>query len=186
MAASAQQTLDSIERRRVQLQESVDKLRRALTGARIRSPHDAIPRTLDQLAATPDGEALAARLIAEVARAPAWLRLGPSLFVHAAFHRAMLVAPPPPDAGARKPDPVVARALFGMVTGHMGQDGYPERLVSWVDGIPAGCTVYCGHDVRSRDGRPLRVEGRSGGEVFFLDTGAGKGGHLSWIDLPLP
>ena len=162
------------------------KLRRALTGARIRSPHDAIPRTLDQLAATPDGEALAARLIAEVARAPAWLRLGPSLFVHAAFHRAMLAAPPPPDAGARKPDPVVARALFGMVTGHMGQDGYPERLVSWVDGIPAGCTVYCGHDVRSRDGRPLRVEGRSGGEVFFLDTGAGKGGHLSWIDLPLP
>jgi unconventional prefoldin RPB5 interactor 1 len=31
MAASAQQTLESIERRRVQLQESVDKLRRALT-----------------------------------------------------------------------------------------------------------------------------------------------------------
>ena len=31
MAASAQQSLDSIERRRVQLQESVDKLRRALT-----------------------------------------------------------------------------------------------------------------------------------------------------------
>jgi unconventional prefoldin RPB5 interactor 1 len=31
MAASAQQTLDNIERRRVQLQESVDKLRRALT-----------------------------------------------------------------------------------------------------------------------------------------------------------
>jgi protein phosphatase len=31
------------------------KLRRALTGARVRSPHDAIPRTLDQLAAVPDG-----------------------------------------------------------------------------------------------------------------------------------
>jgi protein phosphatase len=43
--------------------------------------------------------------------------------------------------------------------------------------------VYCGHDWRSRDGRPLRLTGRAGGEVVFLDTGAGKGGHLSWIDL---
>jgi protein phosphatase len=162
------------------------KLRRALTGARVRSPHDAIPRTLDQLAAVPDGEALAARMIAEVARAPAWLRLGPWIFVHAAFHRAMLLTAPDPDAGARRPDPLTSRAMFGQVTGNMGQDGYPERLIGWVDSIPAGITAHCGHDVRSRDGRPLRVPGRAGGEALFLDTGAGKGGHLSWIDLPLP
>ena len=26
-------------------------------------------------------------------------------------------------------------------------------------------------------------EGSAGGQAIFLDTGAGKGGHLSWIDL---
>jgi protein phosphatase len=26
-------------------------------------------------------------------------------------------------------------------------------------------------------------EGELGGRAMFLDTGAGKGGHLSWIDL---
>lgn len=162
------------------------KLRRALRGARIRSPHDAIPRTLQQLHDAPDGTALAERAIHEIARAPAWLRLGPWVFVHAAFHRIMLISPPPEDAGARKPDPVISRALFGLVTGRMGQDGYPERLINWVDSIPSGITVHCGHDVRSRDGRPLRLQGRSGGEALFLDTGAGKGGHLSWIDLLWP
>jgi protein phosphatase len=53
-----------------------------------------------------------------------------------------------------------------------------------VDRIPAGVTVYCGHDRRSTDGRPYRRVGSSGGTAVFLDTGAGKGGHLSWIDLP--
>ena len=61
---------------------------------------------------------------------------------------------------------------------------YPERVLRWVDRIPAGMTVYCGHDQRSTDGRPYRRAGLSGGEAVFLDTGAGKGGHLSWIDLP--
>lgn len=161
------------------------KLRRALTGARLRSPPEAIPRTLEQLALAPDGEALAARLLDEVAHAPAWLRLGPWVFVHAAFHRAMLFEDPPPMAGASRPDPVLSRALYGYVTGNPGRDGYPERLINWVDSIPAGVTVHCGHDVRSRDGRPLRLQGRAGGEALFLDTGAGKGGHLSWVDLPL-
>jgi protein phosphatase len=29
------------------------------------------------------------------------------------------------------------------------------------------------------------AHGDGGGEAVFLDTGAGKGGHLSWIDLPV-
>ena len=54
----------------------------------------------------------------------------------------------------------------------------------WIaNNIPAGMTVYCGHDQRSTDGRPYRRTGLGGGEAVFLDTGAGKGGHLSWIDL---
>jgi protein phosphatase len=44
-------------------------------------------------------------------------------------------------------------------------------------------TVYCGHDRRSSNGRPYVRQGGAGGTAVFLDTGAGKGGHLSWIDL---
>ena len=28
------------------------------------------------------------------------------------------------------------------------------------------------------------VRGEAGGQAVFLDTGSGKGGRLSWIDLP--
>ena len=79
----------------------------------------------------------------------------------------------------------MSRALFGETTGRMQADGYPERVLRWVDRIPAGLTVYCGHDQRSTDGRPYVRHGAGGGTAIFLDTGAGKGGHLSWIDLPL-
>jgi protein phosphatase len=126
---------------------------------------------------------LRARTRAEIARAPAWLRRGRRLFVHAGFHAAMLEAPPPPVPLTR-PDPALSRALFGEPTGRTQPDGFPERSLRWVDRIPAGLTVYCGHDRRSSNGRPYVHRGAAGGEAVFLDTGAGKGGHLSWIDLP--
>ncbi len=163
------------------------KLRRALLGAPVSGvAADGLGLTLDQLAAAPDGAALAARAIAEIARAPAWLRDGGDrFFVHAGFHDAMLLRPPPEDAGARKPEGIVGRALFGQVTGRRRPDGYPERVHHWVDRIPAGLTVYCGHDRRrSPDGRPYEQAGALGGRAVFLDLGAGKGGHLGWIDLP--
>jgi protein phosphatase len=160
------------------------KLRRALTGAAVRSAPEATPRSLAQLAEAPDGEALCARAVAEIARAPAWWRCGEVLCVHAAFHPAMLEHPPPPEAGATKPGPIVSRALFGQVTGRVQTDGYPERLIGWVDRIPEGLTVLVGHDRRATDGRPLEVTGRAGGRAIFLDLGAGKGGHLAWVDLP--
>jgi protein phosphatase len=93
----------------------------------------------------------------------------------------MLHTPPPEPLGAV--DPLLSRALFGETTGRMQPDGYPERLLRWVNHIPSGMTVYCGHDQRSRDGRPWVAHGDLGGTAVFLDTGAGKGGHLSWIDL---
>lgn len=162
------------------------KLRRALTGARVRSPPEATPRTLEQLHAAPDGPALAARAVTEIGQAPAWWRLGPMLFVHAAFHPGMLLEGPDPEAGAHRPAPITSRAMFGQVTGGTAQDGFPERVLHWVDSIPLGLTVYVGHDQRSRDGRPWATRGRGGGEAIFMDTGSGKGGHLSWVDLPLP
>lgn len=164
------------------------KLRRALTGGRVRPQPGGLGRTLAQLKAAPDGEALAARMVQEVARAPAWI-VDPTArraFVHGGFHPAMLHHPPPPVASASgKLDPWVTRALFGQVTGRMRSDGYPERVYDWVDRIPAGITVYCGHDRRSPDGRPYPQPGLGGGVAVFLDCGAGKGGHLAWIDLPI-
>jgi protein phosphatase len=43
--------------------------------------------------------------------------------------------------------------------------------------------VYCGHDRRSADGRPYIRVNEASGRAVFMDTGAGKGGHLSWMDI---
>lgn len=125
-----------------------------------------------------------ARLTEEVLAAPLWVRMGGCLFVHGGFHPSMAERLPPPGT-LNRPDGLGSRALYGEPTGRRQPDGYPERSLAWVDTIPAGMTVYCGHDRRSTDGRPYRRLGMAGGEAIFLDTGAGKGGHLSWIDLDL-
>lgn len=153
------------------------KLARALAGRSVKADAD-LARTI---LALDDG--LKARAVAEIARAPGWLRDGARVFVHGGFHTAML-ADPPATMPAGRVEGVLARALYGEPTGRTQPDGFPERSLRWVDRIPAGFTVYCGHDVRSRDGRPCLRHGAAGGAALFLDTGAGKGGHLSWIDLP--
>lgn len=152
------------------------KLGRALAGFAVRADA-ALEATLAQL-----DDALRERALHEINRAPAWIIREACAFVHGGFHPAMLTAPPPPPLG--RVDPLLSRALFGETTGRTQPDGYPERILRWVDRIPAGVTVYCGHDQRSTDGRPYVRSGASGGRAIFLDTGAGKGGHLSWIDLP--
>jgi protein phosphatase len=152
------------------------KLARAIAGRPVRMEPE-LAATLAQLA--PD---LRSRALAEIERAPAWIRHGNTLFVHGGFHTDMLLGPSP-IVGTTRPEGAVARALFGEPTGRIQRDGYPERSLRWVDRIPAGLTVYCGHDRRSADGRPYTRRGALGGSAIFLDTGAGKGGHLSWIDL---
>ena len=152
------------------------KLARLLSGQAVRTDA-ALRQTVAQLDAP-----LRARALAAITVAPAWLRHGRWFFVHGGFHTAMLHHEPPPFGG--KPEGPLARALFGQVTGQRRADGFPERVLHWVDRIPAGLTVYCGHDNRSSDGRPATIRGAAGGVAVFLDTGAGKGGHLAWIDLP--
>jgi protein phosphatase len=153
------------------------KLLRVLAGR----PARIGPALADTLAAM--DERLRDRAAREIARAPAWLRDGRRLLVHGGFHPAMLETPPQPAPPGR-PDAVVSRALYGEPTGRTQPDGFPERSLGWVDRIPPGLTVYVGHDRRSTDGRPYARRGAGGGVAVFLDTGAGKGGHLSWIDLP--
>ena len=65
----------------------------------------------------------------------------------------------------------------------MQPDGYLESLPGWVDSYTVGFAGCVGHERRSTDGRPYRQRGAGGGEAVFMDTGAGKGGHLSWVDL---
>jgi protein phosphatase len=153
------------------------KLARALAGQPVRRDA-ALEATLAQL-----DPPLAARAATEIARAPAWLQRGRVFLVHGGFHTAMLDQAAPVGLPSRIDGPL-ARALYGEATGRIQPDGYPERSLRWVDRIPAGLTVYCGHDQRSVDGRPYVRRGAAGGTAVFLDTGAGKGGHLSWIDLP--
>jgi protein phosphatase len=153
------------------------KLARALSGDQVRI-EPVVQASIDQL-----DDTLRARVPRLVAAAPAWVRHGPALFVHGGFHTAMLEQASP-DHGLERPHGPLARALYGEPTGRMQPDGYPERSLRWVDRIPDGLIVYCGHDRRSNDGRPYIRHGTLGGTAVFLDTGAGKGGHLSWIDLP--
>ncbi|MBS0561765.1 MAG: metallophosphoesterase [Proteobacteria bacterium] len=152
------------------------KLARYLAGRPVRVDVE-LERTIAQL-----DEDLRDRVQVAATAAPAWLQHGDILFVHGGFHSQMLEQKAP-AIGPDRVEGAVARALYGQPTGRTQPDGYPERSLRWVDRIPAGLTVYCGHDRRSRDGRPYVRRGDSGGRAIFLDTGAGKGGHLSWIDL---
>jgi hypothetical protein len=153
------------------------KLARALLGQKVRVDLP-LAETLDKL-----DDRLRRRAAPALSAAPAWIVDGPRIFVHAGFHTEMLETFPPTLPDGRVTG-VLSRALYGEHTGRTQPDGYPERSLRWVDRIPAGMIVYCGHDRRSIDGRPYIRRNPQGGVAVFLDTGAGKGGHLSWIDLP--
>ncbi len=153
------------------------KLARMLLGQSVR-PNPQLSATLAQLD-TP----LRRRFLEEAPQAPLWSRQESRVFAHAGFHTEMMVHDAPATEIGRALG-VSARALFGEPTGKVQGDGFPERSLRWVGRIPSGVTVYVGHDRRSPDGRPYEMRARSGGRAIFLDTGAGKGGHLSWIDLP--
>lgn len=60
---------------------------------------------------------------------------------------------------------------------------HPERTYAWVERLPAGITRVVGHDIRSTTA-PVVLTNPLGGRVIFADTGCGKGGRLSWLDLP--
>lgn len=156
------------------------KLGRALLGRKVR-PDPPLEATLSQLA-LPENADIARAALSCLESAPAWLVLDRKIFVHGAFDVRMLMEPPPPPL--ERVTFLLSRALFGETTNRMQKDGYPERCLNWVNHIPGGYTVYCGHDQRSTNGCPLTIPGRAGGQAIFTDTGAGKGGHLAWLDLP--
>jgi protein phosphatase len=151
------------------------KLARALRGDDVHGV--ALQRTLAELS-----PAQKARALTEIIAAPGWISTRHAFFVHGAYHRAMPHEAVPPFPASR-PDGLLARALYGQTSGRVMGGGKPERLLRWVDDIRPGVTVYCGHDRRSSDGRPYVRSNEAGGKAIFMDTGAGKGGHLSWMDI---
>ena len=98
--------------------------------------------------------------------------------VHAAVHPAMFSSLPNVTKSER------ARYLVGETNGNCHPNGYPVRLYHWIDDIPAGKTVIVGHDRTPFDHdvvltEPKEVVGKKGGKVVFMDTGGGKGGHVT-------
>jgi hypothetical protein len=67
----------------------------------------------------------------------------------------------------------------------------PVRTYGWVDHVPSDVNLFVGHDMRAFlpqpvDGelapprsQPLLKTNNAGGQVWFMDTGCGKGGTLS-------
>ena len=94
----------------------------------------------------------------------------------------MLDAPNPDEVAPRRVgDKCRWLALYG--EGRMGEgDDLPTRTYGWIDDVPRGLTVFIGHDVVAAD-RIVERTGNRGGSVIFCDTGCGKAGKLSWVDL---
>lgn len=68
-------------------------------------------------------------------------------------------------------------AVYGETDKEDKQGSYPTRLYNWVDELK-GKSAIVGHDIRS-DISPFIVNHDDGSCVVFLDTGSGKGGHLT-------
>jgi len=79
-----------------------------------------------------------------------------------------------------EPDPTLIEqfALYGEADHTTGMF---RRVHHWIDAVPDGQMVFVGHDVMAEF--PTIVTGAKGGQVVFLDTGCGIGGHLSTADL---
>ena len=164
-----------------------DKLRRALhPGSEVVVKQD-LERTLAQV----DAARMRDEVQAALESAPLWLRVGAWFMVHAGFDPAML------DHADLAENPVPRlvrslgnRALRGQIPRQAkGQppardaEGHPVRIYDWIDDVPSDLTVLVGHDQLSAESIVAR-HGRQGGTVLFCDTGCGKGGKLSWYDIP--
>ncbi|MGP0094205.1 MAG: metallophosphoesterase [Xanthobacteraceae bacterium] len=161
-----------------------DKLRRALLGNPITVGPD-LKRTLDAIAAEPDRSFFVARVREALHTAPWWLRAGDRLLVHGGFHPAMLSAPGPEAVSSREAAEACRRlAIYGEVDKRAaGRGEPPARTYRWLDTVPAGVTVVIGHDVVSTE-EIVERRGALGGRLLFCDTGCGRGGPLSFLDLP--
>lgn len=99
-----------------------------------------------------------------------------NVFVHAGIHRRFWQT----DLNSKMKKAIVGMALYGQVDrdNPIDSNGLPNRIYKWVDDIPAGNTVFIGHDVFSE---PTYNQNENGGAVWKVDTGSSKGGYLSGV-----
>lgn len=156
-----------------------DKLWRHLNGNGVKIAHG-LDLTLQQLNAHPNGDALAKRFHKMMPDFPVWATMGDFTFAHGSFHPAMLDEKVVRYKDKKGKGKAVSRAFYGQVDGFK-DDGMPIRVHDWVDTIPTGHTVFVGHEVVGDE--VLTKVGVQGGKAVFVDTGAGKGGVLSSVDV---
>jgi len=70
-------------------------------------------------------------------------------------------------------------ALFGEFR---VENNSPVYTYGWINDIPMGETVIVGHQIMSRKSPTVRTNANNGSAIF-LDTGCGKGGQLSTVDI---
>jgi len=176
--------LDLVERGEARLVQSNhdDKLYRYYKGRPVKIG-TTLGETIAQMDKAKDKDELIKRFLKAFEEAPIWIVEGQSVFAHGAIHADML-KPEKDIAGFSKAKmrALRARALFGEVKDN-GDTDKPVRLANWVEDIPKGMSVYIGHEALSQD-KPVWRKAKSGGRALYLDTGCGKGGPLSYIDLP--
>ncbi len=99
--------------------------------------------------------------------------IGSARFAHAALH--------PGHWRGQADREVEDQAFFGEIDKARSRPERPVRSYGWVDSIPANHMVVVGHDIRSTE-LPVVQTNTKGGQAYFMDTGSGKGGHLTSAD----
>lgn len=156
-----------------------DKLFRALKGNKV-MVGPKLEKTLTDLRAADDAEDLTGRFLKTFAGLPFVIEQGAYVMAHGAISASYFQQV---DSESDAPRIAEHMALYGEVDGTVDERGKPVRYYNWVDRLPDGFTALVGHD--RRDGDNVFVQtGERGGRAFFLDTGCGKGGPLSFIDIP--
>lgn len=156
-----------------------DKLWRHLNGNKVKI-NWGLETTLDQLNNNPRGDEIAKKWHAHMPTMPVFFNIEKFSFAHGAFHSRMLNVRGLPYKDKSGWGKVISQAFYGQVDGFR-EDGLPIRVHNWVDDIPYGHTVCVGHEVVSEI-EPVMKRGSKGGVAIFMDTGAGKGGKLSFRD----
>lgn len=111
-----------------------------------------------------------------------WIRINSFHFVHGAYNPIMDERDN--QCGLPRGDTYAdSMAIYGESSG-IRPDGLPDRTYNWANKLIPGQTVVIGHDIISKE-KPLIWERPKGSRVIFLDTGCGKGGKLSHLDLTL-
>ncbi|ACT57817.1 metallophosphoesterase [Hirschia baltica] len=182
-AGALRLALDWIESGRAYLVRSNhdDKLYRMLKGNNIRMNKE-LSATVKGISNAPDGNELKERFVRIYADTPHILRMGKFVFAHGAVSPYHFEHPDEPISLSRLRRRIENMALYGEVRGERDEEGRPVRHYDWVEQLPEGVTAVVGHDIRAE--QPFVHTAENGRRAIFLDTGCGKGGPLSYIDLP--